>query len=131
MNAREYLQQIRRLDVLIEIDLNELEENRYFQSELSRYGGDPSRLDRHRKYFRACLKKHTGAKEKIIKQIEQMPEKHRALLYKRYVEGKTLEALAEEMFYSFGYVAKLQEKALTAFEAAHGEALSGVGGEMP
>ncbi len=77
------------------------------------------------------MKKHTGAREKIIKQIEQMPEKHRALLYKRYVEGKTLEVVAEEMFYSIQHISHLQENALAAFEAVHGEGLSGVGGEVP
>ncbi len=42
MNAREYLQQIRRLDVLIENYRNELEECSFLQSEFSRYGGNPS-----------------------------------------------------------------------------------------
>lgn len=56
-------------------------------------------------------------KNKIIEQIEVMPdEKHRTLLYKKYVEYKDLSVVACEMHYEYKSILNMHGYALKAFK---------------
>lgn len=56
-------------------------------------------------------------RQEIVGQIYSMPDaKSIRILYMRYVELKTYEAIAEELSYSECYVMELHKKALKAFE---------------
>lgn len=42
-------------------------------------------------------------------------EKHAALLYSRYMEFKSFQAIADKMGYSYGYIRRVHKEALDAF----------------
>lgn len=56
----------------------------------------------------------------IIGQIQQLARSEYVdLLYKRYVEDKTFDRIADEMGYSYDHIRRLHKKALNEFERCH------------
>lgn len=65
-------------------------------------------------------KKHT-----IINQIQAMEtDSHAELLYKRYVQYKSLEVISVEMSYTFDWIRHLHGMALQAFEFQYADVLA-------
>ena len=54
----------------------------------------------------------------MLKKVE-----HIEILFKRYVEYKNVECIADEMNYSYKYASKLLNLALKAFEKQHADKL--------
>lgn len=131
--AKEYLQQIRRLDRLIEHRIKERDSLRTFDgvSGIS-YDGDPVQTspDGSAPFERTVEKlialeaqldnlidEFVETRNRIIGEIHGLPNtNHVDLLYKRYVEYKTLEVIAVEMNYSYERIRHLHGYALRAFE---------------
>lgn len=137
MTAKEYLQQLRRLDVMIKQKISEKEE-------LQRKAGSISAIDYSKEKIKAepsgeaaferitdrihslekeindeidCFvdKRHT-----IIKQIQRLKNvDHFDLLFKRYVQFKKFEQIAVEMNFSYQYVLELHGLALQNFESSY------------
>ena len=59
-------------------------------------------------------------KHKIINEIQELDDdRFINLLYKKYVEYKPMNMIAEEMCYSYDYVKELHRNSLKAFEDKH------------
>ena len=59
-------------------------------------------------------------KQKIINEIQELDDdRFINLLYKKYVEYKPMNMIAEEMCYSYDYVKELHRNSLKAFEDKH------------
>ena len=56
-------------------------------------------------------------RNEMIEKIEQLPDdRYRNILFKRYVEYKSIEQIAVEMNYNYPYIVELHGYALRAFE---------------
>ena len=53
---------------------------------------------------------------RVLTELDKIGEPYRTLLYKRYVENKDLNSIAEEMFCSYSTIAKLHGIALIVYE---------------
>ena len=134
MKAKEYLQQLQRLDTVINQKIKELEGLRaalfnigsidYSKERVqsSPSGGAPfvsltgrildleAEIDREIDCF-------VNKKHQIINQIQGLSNAtHIQVLFKRYVEFKRLEVVAVEMGYTYGYIKHLHGYALQDFE---------------
>jgi len=64
--------------------------------------------------------KFQKTKHKIINEIQELDDdRFINLLYKKYVEYKPMNMIAEEMCYSYDYVKELHRNSLKAFEDKH------------
>lgn len=137
MTAKEYLQQLQRLDVVIKQKISEKEE-------LQRKAGSISAVDYSKEkvstapYGEAAFEKITDRicdledeinseidyfvdkKHKIINQIQSLTAAHYIdLLFKRYVQFKKFEQIAVEMNFTYRYVLELHGLALQNFETSY------------
>ena len=106
MNAKEYLQQVKMIDVQIDQD----KERRL----------EATQTDKSKEQISKEIEKLIMIKNQVIHEIREL---HNAdyvqILYKIYVENKTLKESAREMQKSYNYVLNVHKKALAAFEKAH------------
>lgn len=133
MTAKEYLQQIRRIDIIIKHKTDELNS---FRSTLPLLPSQDLSSDRvqtsaacEAEYTRSIerilemeaeIDKYKAARDKILSQIHGMSNiNHMQVLYKRYVECKRLETIAHEMGYSCDHVRRMNWQALRDFEGCH------------
>lgn len=130
MNAKGYLRQIEMMDIEIEQKSAELEELKSRAMSLGAGDGGGARssgrfdrvsalvsqyIDAERE-LDAEINKCTKLKQQIISQIRQMGDtRYRKIIYKRYVEYKPLEQIAEEMHFAYGYIRRMHGQALAAF----------------
>ncbi len=131
MKPKEYLSQIKRLDVLIEQKIKERDELRKYDISGVAYGGErvqvsPSghspqesiieKLFTYEDEINVLINDFYAVKHKVIEQIQSLPRvEYVQLLYKRYVEYKRLEEIAVEMNYSFEWVRHIHGNALSEF----------------
>ena len=138
MNVKEYLGQLERLEILIEQKKEELKRLR----ELSASVGSPTlSVDKVKsgstpkgagfeKNIEKCMlleeeirqeiAAFTDKRHTIINQIQGLGNaKYISVLYKRYVEYKRLDEIAEEMHYIYSYTRLLHKKALLEFEKTY------------
>lgn len=112
----EHLQQLQSLEVMLQQDALLLRDIGVDLAFLSRRERDTSHLEAIRKKVAARITTRQAARDRIIHIMQQMKnEKYRVFLYKRFVEGKQMERVAEEMCYSYDYIKGLTHEALTAF----------------
>ncbi len=137
MSAKEYLQQLKRLDTIINQKLRELAD---LGRMLTGFSGMDMSKDRVQKSpagdapFVSQVNRMIDLEEEINREIDRfVREKHRIInqihglpdtryveiLYKIYVEFKPLEKVADEMGYSEQYIRNLQKGALREFEDAY------------
>lgn len=130
MKAKDYLNQLPLLDMKINLKIKELEGLR---TKLVGVGGVDYSDDRVQTSPKSnarfaeilhnieCLEKEinddidklVNKKHEIISQIQELKQpKQIEILYKRYVEYKSLEVIAREMGYSYQYAKELHRKAL-------------------
>lgn len=136
ISARDYLKQLEILDMQINDDLAELH-----NMKLSAYstGGidysrervqtspvgdklcsDVSRYIAFNEQINAEIDRFVDAKEQIIKEIRGLHDKNFIqVLFKIYVQFKTVKVASQEMKKSYSYTVDLHKKALAAFEETY------------
>lgn len=134
MKAKEYLQQLQRLDTIINQKMTEIEDLRlkitstgsidYSKERVqtSPSGDAPfanmiARLADLEVEINTEIDAFVDEKHRIINEIQSLKNPdYIALLYKRYVEYKSLERICVEMNFSYDYIKHLHGYALQNFE---------------
>lgn len=134
MKAKEYLQQLKRLDELTNQKIKEVTDLRERATSVSgidyskdKVQSSPSgdapfvkpicRIIDLEAEINAEIDKFVDEKHKIINQIQGLKNSdYIALLFKRYVEYKSLERICVEMNFSYDYIKHLHGYALKDFE---------------
>lgn len=132
MRAKEYLKQLKRLEIRIKQKSEELDalmQSTYYPRGIDYaddkvnggFGGDIYRaVDRYidlEKEIRAQIAEYRAKRHIIVGKIQELTEDiYTELLYKRYVEFKRFERIADEMGYSYDYIRRMHGRALRAFE---------------
>lgn len=98
MSAKEYLQQIKKIDTMLKNKSYELKRVRELELSAGRVLDDMAELDNER--------------AQIIKAIEQLPEAEYDILYKVYAQGETLYEVAADRGESYSNVTTIHGKAL-------------------
>lgn len=137
MKAKEYLQQLQRLDTVINQKIKEACDLRlkarsiggidYSKEKVqtSSSGDAPfvkliGRIAELEAEINAEIDAFVDKKHKIINQIQVLKNrKHIEVLYKRYVEFKRFEVVAVEMGYTYQYTRELHGYALREFEKTY------------
>lgn len=137
MKAKEYLQQLKRLDELINQKIKEVTELRERATSVSGidYSKDkvqtsPSgdapfvkligKIADLEAEINAEIDSFVNEKHKIINQIQSLKNAdYISLLFKRYVEFKKFEIIAIEMNFTYQYVLELHGCALREFETTY------------
>lgn len=140
MTAREYLSEVQRLQTIIEQKQERIKEIRESASTVRavRYdlekvqgGGHSDKIGESvakivdlEKEVENDMMKLLYRQHEIIGQIHKLDNpKHIKILYKRYIEGKDFQTIADEIDLTYQYALMLHGKALKAFEAANKEIL--------
>lgn len=133
MRAKEYLQQLRRLDTVIDQKIKELDDLKVKSTcissmdysiervQTSPSGGAPyvrtvSRMIDLNEEINRDIDDFVDRKHKIINEIQSLENtKHIQILFKKYVEYKTFEQISVEMNYTYQYIVLLHGYALKEF----------------
>lgn len=137
MKAKEYLQQLQRLDTMINQKIKELGDLRLMPQSVGgidyskeRVQSSPSgdapfvkpvlRMIELEQEINAEIDRFVDEKHEIINQIQALQnQKHIDILYKHYVEFKRLEIVAVEMNFTYQYIVELHGTALKEFQLTH------------
>ena len=137
MKAKEYLQQLQRLDTVINQKIKELDDLRLKSQstgsvdyskervQTSPSGDAPfvkliGRIIDLEAEINAEIDAFVDDKHKIINQIQGLKNsKYIEILYKHYVEFKRLEVVAVEMNFTYQYVVELHGYALKDFQTTY------------
>lgn len=138
MEAKEYLAELERLNIIIENKCNEVSEMREalknpgspnFQSEKVSGGFLPgtsgpqkkvSDLSAAEKELDIMIDEYNYFRKRMINQIYKLRNKtHVKFLYKRYIEGKALRRIAEEIHKNYEYTRQLNTISLNDFAKVH------------
>lgn len=128
MTTKEYLQQYRTLDMEINSKLDQLAELREKAEKVSSSGGGSSGGQISDKVGRTAAKivdldneinrdidRLVNLKREIEAAVGKIPnETYRILLIMRYINGKTFEQIAVDMYYSYKWICILHGRALKA-----------------
>lgn len=145
MKAKEYLQQLQRLDTVINQKIKELGDLRLKSQSTGsidyskeRVQASPSgdapfvkligRIIDLEEEINAEIDAFVDEKHKIINQIQALKNsKYIEILYKHYVEFKRLEVVAVEMNFTYQYVVELHGYALKDFQITYENLLNSYG----
>lgn len=133
MTAKQYLSQIRRLRHLIKREQDQIADIRSMAESVGaiRYDKDPIQSspanDAMPNYIIQLTEAETRAKQRIEEYLELVmtirtqldqitPGLYSDILYMRYIEGKNLYRIAEELNYDYNYIRKIHGRALQAFD---------------
>ena len=131
MTAKEYLNQIRKLDKLIENKLSELEHWRMVATGItSSFGGERVQTSGGRSKMEDAVCSYidsqaelvemaeelTRKRMELISTIEELPVAEYDLLYRRYVQDKDLYTIADELGKSYSSVTTLHGRALASVQ---------------
>ena len=136
LSAREYLQQLEVLDMQINEDvttLSEMKEQALCTGSLDysrpsvqtsavgdRLCRDVARYADFDEHINREIGQFVDARNQIIKEIRQLRVKNYIqVLYKVYVQYKSVKVAAQEMKKSYSHTVDLHNKALRAFEREH------------
>lgn len=137
MKAKEYLQQLQRLDTMINQKIKELGDLRLMLQSAGgidyskeRVQSSPSgdapfvkpvlRMIELEQEINTEIDRFVDEKHEIINQIQALQNpKHIDILYKHYVEFKRLEIVAVEMNFTYQYIVELHGTALKEFQLTH------------
>ena len=136
MTTKDYLNQISRLDSMIQNKLSEIMQYRELSVSLTevssdikvrtspnmdRIGSSIVRLTELEQQLDEMIDHFVDKKTHIIAQIDAMEDEvHYQILFARYIERKTFEKIALELNYSLRQISRVHEKALIEFEAKYG-----------
>lgn len=135
MKPKEYLQQVQKLDVMINQKIAEKSELRKFDGVSAiDYSGDKvqsspkgdapftksvERIIDLEKEIDDMIDQYVNLKDQIINEIQSLSNvTYIEILYKRYIKYKRLEVIAVELGYSYQYVRVMHGYALQEFEKA-------------
>ena len=145
MKAKEYLQQLQRLDTVINQKIKELGDLRLksrstgsIDYSKERVQTSPSgdapfvkligRIIELEEEINAEIDAFVDEKHRIINQIQGLQNsKYIEILYKHYVEFKRLEVVAVEMNFTYQYVVELHGYALKDFQTTYENLLNSYG----
>ncbi len=145
MKAKEYLQQLQRLDTVINQKIKEVDDLRLKSRSVrsidyskERVQTSPSgdapfvkligRIIDLEQEINAEIDAFVDDKHKIINQIQGLKNsKYIEILYKHYVEFKRLEVVAVEMNFTYQYVVELHGYALKDFQTTYENLLNSYG----
>lgn len=145
MKAKEYLQQLQRLDTVINQKIKELGDLRLksrstgsIDYSKERVQTSPSgdapfvkligRIIDLEEEINAEIDAFVDEKHKIINQIQGLQNsKYIEVLYKHYVEFKRLEVVAVEMNFTYQYIVELHGYALKDFQTTYENLLNSYG----
>lgn len=136
MTTKRYLEQIERLDRMIQNKLSEInqlkniatsitiapkEVNVQVSSDKDRMGNAVSKLLDLEKETDQLVDDYIGKRKRIIEQIDSMEDTNMYhVLSERYIMRKELGVIAVEMGYSFKQVCRIHGDALKEFERIYG-----------
>lgn len=135
MTTKQYLNQIKRFDVLIENKASEIEQLRSMATSITvatdgdrvQTSGDKDRVGRavakildKEDELNELIDQYYDSKELILNQLETLETNYYQLLFYKYVNGYTIEVMAEKMFYSVQHIKKMTNDALRDFERKYG-----------
>lgn len=135
MTTKQYLNQIKRFDVLIENKASEIEQLRAMatsitvatDSERVQTSGDKDRVGRavakiidKENELNDLLDDCYDTRENIISQIESMETKYYQLLFYKYVNSYTMDIISEKMHYSLRRTKQIHADAIQKFEDKYG-----------
>ena len=133
MTAKEYLQQLHKLDVIIEQRIQEKSDLRERLSSIGSFDYAKERVQTSfpegagyekqimkvidlEKEIDYLIDNYVNLKHTIIGQLHELRNgKYIEILYKRYVENKKLEQIAIEMDYSYNHIRHIHGYALQEF----------------
>lgn len=136
MTTKQYLNQIRRFDILIENKASEIEQLRAMatsitvatDSERVQTSGDKDRVGRtvakiidKESELNELIDMYYDAKDLILDQLEELDTNYYQLLFYKYVNCYTVEVIAEKMYYSAQHIKRMTNNALRKFEEKFGE----------
>lgn len=145
MKAKEYLQQLQRLDTMINQKIKEVDDLRLKSRSVGsidyskeRVQTSPSgdapfvkligRIIDLEVEINAEIDAFVDEKHRIINQIQALKNsKYIEILYKHYVEFKRLEVVAVEMNFTYQYVVELHGYALKDFQTTYENLLNSYG----
>lgn len=134
MNAKEYLQNLKRLDTVIEQKIKELDNLKIMSTSIGSFDYSKERVqtspDADAPFVKTVEKicilqdeinreidQFVDKKHRIINQIQELSNpKYIDVLFRRYVEYKSFETIAVEMDLSYQYVIEIHGYALQEFE---------------
>ena len=136
MDTKQYLQQISRLDRMINNKLAEISQLRELAMSVSavkneervqntpnfdKIGTAYCKIEEMEEKLDKLIDEYVDKKNLIISQIDKIDnEAYYEILFARYIEKKTFEKIADEMTYSFRQIIRLHGRALQEFEKKYG-----------
>ena len=136
MDTKQYLQQISRLDRMIQNKLAEISQLRELAMSVSavkneervqntpnfdKIGTAYCKIEEMEEKLDKLIDEYVDKKNLIISQIDKIDnEAYYEILFARYIEKKTFEKIADEMTYSWRRVIRLHGRALQEFEKKYG-----------
>ena len=136
MDTKQYLQQISRLDRMINNKLAEISQLRELAMSVSavkneervqttpnfdKIGTVYCKIEAMEEKLDKLIDEFVDKKNLIISQIDKIDnETYYEILFARYIEKKTFEKIADEMTYSWRQVIRLHGRALQEFEKKYG-----------
>ena len=137
MTTKDYLNQINRLNRMINNKISEISQLRELAYSVSSIKNEEKvqtslkpdsigctivKLEEMEKDIDRTIDEYRDKKCKIISQIDGMEdENYYNILFSRYIEKKSFELIATEMSFSYRNITRLHGKALKAFELKYGE----------
>lgn len=137
MTAKQYLSSLKLLNIKINHKLQEVEELRALSFSTGGLAADNERVQTSpsgdgrqialvNRYvdmemeINQLIDKYVDRKDKIINEIHQLEDaRYVEILFKRYVEFKTLTSVAMEMAYDYSHIRRLHARALEDFESRY------------
>lgn len=130
MTAKEYLQEIRRMDMKIDQMKKELKDIIRSRTDIAAVQTDKmpgpgvsgsftkmsDKIIDMQQEVEKEIEKLCHIKHKRISQMQHLKPEYTAVLFKRYVEYKTFERIAVDMNYSYRYIINIHGIALREFE---------------
>ncbi len=147
MKAKEYLQQLKKLDIMINQKIKESEELKIKARSIKgvdyskeRVQSSPStdasfvkaieKITDLENEINCEIDKFVDRKHEIINQIQGLKNsKYIEILYKHYVESKRLEVVAVEMNFTYQYAVELHGCALKNFQTTYENLLNSYDGK--
>lgn len=137
MTTKDYLNQISRLNRMINNKLTEIaqlrelscsisavknEERVLSSSDPDKIGATYAKIDEMERNLDRMIDEYIDKKNTIIGQIDSIEdEDYYNVLFSRYIEKKTFEVIATEMNFSYRNVTRLHGRALKVFEEKYGD----------